>query len=64
MTREDCFGLLFIGYFVLIISLSVGVFAWGATGVAVLIIMALSVPFVTLLTLAIADAEEAARDAA
>ncbi len=64
MTREDCFGLLFMGYFALIVSLSVGVFAWGATGVAVLIIMALSVPCVTLLTLAIADAEESARDAA
>lgn len=61
MTLEDCFGLLFLEYFALVISVSVGVFARGATGWAIVIVAALSGPLVALLMLAIAAAAEELR---
>lgn len=64
MTREDCFGLAFMAYFALVVSLGVGIFAWGATGLAVLIVVALAIPFLALLSLAIATAQEDADEEA
>ncbi|HEY7976020.1 MAG TPA: hypothetical protein VID72_11790 [Ktedonobacterales bacterium] len=56
MTLEDCYGLLFLGYFALIFGVGVGVYARGATWLAALLVMALGAVFVTLLCVAIAAA--------
>jgi fumarate reductase subunit C len=56
MTLEDCYGLLFMVYFALVISAGVGAFARGATGFAVLLVMGLAAPIVILLSVAIITA--------
>ena len=64
MSREDCYGLLFLGYFALVIAVGVGVFAHGATALATLLVAMLAAPFIGLLALAsavaLADEEPAA----
>ncbi len=63
MTLEDCFGLLFLVYFALVFSAGVGVFARGATGLAVLIVACLAGPLVALLLTAISAVAEDAQHA-
>ena len=58
MTQEDRFGVLFLGYFALIVGAGVGVFARGATGLAVLLVVTLGGVAVMLLSLAGAAARE------
>lgn len=58
MTQEDRFGLLFLGYFALVVGAGVGVFARGATGWAALLVIALGGVAVMLLSLAGAAARK------
>ena len=58
MTQEDRFGVLFLGYFALIVGAGVGVFARGATWSAVLLVVTLGSVAILLLSLAGAAARE------
>lgn len=58
MTQEDRFGVLFLGYFALIVGAGVGVFARGATGLAMLLVGTLGGVAIVLLSLAGAAARE------
>ena len=57
---DDLFGLLFLGYFALMVGVGVGVFARGATGMAtllvILLVILLGAPFVALLALGMSAA--------
>src|SRR6185437_11855029 len=52
MTLEDCYGLLFLASFALVVGVGVGVFARGATGFAALLVVALGSVIAVLLSLA------------
>jgi uncharacterized membrane-anchored protein len=56
MSQEDRVGLLFLGYFALIVGVGVGVFARGATTIATLLVIALGGAAILLLALAAAYA--------
>ncbi|HEX8727626.1 MAG TPA: hypothetical protein VF739_03330 [Ktedonobacterales bacterium] len=56
MSQEDRVGLLFLGYFALIVGAGVGVFARGATALATLLVIALGGAAILLLALAAASA--------
>jgi len=52
MTLEDCYGLLFLASFALVVGVGVGVFARGATWFAALLVVALGSVIAALLSLA------------
>jgi hypothetical protein len=56
MFQEDRVGLLFLGYFALIVGAGVGVFARGATTIATLLVITLGGAAILLLALATASA--------
>ncbi len=60
---DDLFGLLFLGYFALMVGAGVGVFARGATGMATLLVILLGAPFVALLALGMSAAARGRRAA-
>ncbi len=60
---DDLFGLLFLGYFALMVGAGVGVFARGATGMATLLVILLGAPFVALLALGMGAAARGRRAA-
>lgn len=60
---DDLFGLLFLGYFALMVGAGVGVFARGATGMATLLVILLGAPFVALLALEMSAAARGRRAA-
>ena len=60
---DDLFGLLFLGYFALMVGAGVGVFARGATEMATLLVILLGAPFVALLALEMSAAARGRRAA-
>lgn len=60
---DDLFGLLFLGYFALMVGAGVGIFARGATGMATLLVILLGAPFVALLALGMSAAARGRRAA-
>lgn len=58
---DDIVGLLCLAYFVLAIPLGMGVFAQGATGLAVFVVVVVGLPLITLFTVTHAAMASAAR---